>query len=86
MVDSPSGTEFIFLPYKRLIKCGSDINVCYNYYLFSSIGPADVEKCTPLGSAPLPVFGRGVVKICKGHYMDHNGLSHPIALEVEIIY
>ena len=86
MVDSLSGAESVFLPDKWLIDSGSDISICYNYDLFSCIGPADIEKCTPLGSTPLPVQGMGVVKICMGSYMDHNGLSHPVDLEIENVY
>ena len=86
MVDSLSGAESVFLPDKWLIDSGSDINICYNYDLFSCIGPADVEKCTPLDSTPLPILGKGVVKICVGICMDHTGLSHPVDLEIENVY
>ena len=64
MVDSLSGAESVFLPDKRLIDSGSDINICYNYDLFSYIGLSDIEQCTPLRSTPLPVQGKGVVKMC----------------------
>ena len=37
----------------------------------------------PLGSTPLPVLGKSGVKMCIGHYKDHNGLSHPVDLEIE---
>ena len=83
MVDSLSGAESVFLPDKWLIDSGSDINICYNYDLFSYIGPSDIEQCTPLGSTPLPVQGKGVVKMCVRNYMDHNGLSHSVDLEIE---
>ena len=86
MVDSLSGAESVFLPDKWLIDSGSDINICYNYELFSYIGPSDIEQCTPLGSTPLPVQGKGVVKMCVGNYMDHNGLNHPVDLEIENVY
>ena len=86
MVDSLSGTESVFLPDKWLVDSGSDINICYNYDLFSYIGPSDIEQCTPLGSTPLPVQGKGVVKMCVGNYVDHNGLSHPVDLEIENVY
>ena len=86
MVDSVSGTESVFLPDKWLVDSGSDINTCYNYDLFSYIGLSDIEQCTPLGSTPLPVQGKGVVKMCVGNYMDHNGLSHPVDLEIENVY
>ena len=86
MVDSLSGAESVFLPDKWLIDSGSDINICYNYDLFSYIGPSDIEQCTPLGSTPLPVQGKGVVKMCVGNYMDHNGLSHLVDLEIENVY
>ena len=83
MVDILSGAESVFLPHKWLIESGSDINLCYNYDMFSYIGPADIEKCTPLGRTPFPVLGKGVVKMCIGSYMDHNVLSHPVDLEIE---
>ena len=86
MVDSLSGTESVFLPNKWLIDSGSNINICYNYDLFSYIGPSDIEQCTPLGSTPLPVQGKGVVKICVGNYMDPNCLNHPVDLEIENVY
>ena len=86
MVDSLSGAESVFLPDKWLIDSGSDINICYNYDLSSYIGPSDIEQCTPLGSTPLQVRGKGVVKMCVGNYMDNNGLNHPVDLEIENVY
>ena len=82
-VDSLSGVESVVLPDKWLIDSGSDIHICYNYDLFSYMGLSDIEQCTPLGSTPLPVQGKGVVKMCAGNYMDHDGLSHPVDLEIE---
>ena len=86
MVDSLSGAESVFLPDKWLIDSGLDINICYNYDLFSHIGPSDNEQCTPVGSTPLPVQEKGVVKMCVENYMDHNGLSQPVDLETENVY
>ena len=86
MVDSLSGPESVFLPDKWLIDSGSVINICYNYDLFPYIGPSDIEQCTPLGGTALPVQGKGVVKMCVGNYMDQNGLSHPVDLEIENVY
>ena len=86
MEDSLSGAQSVFLSDNWLIENESDINICYNYDLFSYIVPADIEKCTPLGSTPLPVLGKGVVKMCVGSYMDNNGLSHPVHLEIENVY
>ena len=54
--------------------------------LFSYIGPSDIDICTQIGSNPLDVLGRGVVKMCVGHSVNHNGLSHPIDLEIEDVY
>ena len=51
-----------------------------------TLAPSDVDICTPIGSTPLDVLGRGVVKMCVGHYDDHDGLSHPIDLEIEDVY
>ena len=86
MVDGLSGAESVFLPDKWLIDSGSNINICYNYDLFSYIGPSNIEQCTPLGSTPLPVQGKGVVKMCMGNYMDHSGLSHAVDLAIENVY
>ena len=43
-------------------------------------------NCTPIGSTLLDVLGRGAVEMCVGHYVDHDGLSHPIDLEIEGVY
>ena len=84
MVDSLLGESSAFLLDKWLVDSGADLNICFNYELFSYIGPSDIDMCTPIGSTPLDVLGRGVVKMCVGHYVDHNGLSHPIDLEIEM--
>ena len=47
---------------------------------------SDVDICTPIRSNPLDELGRDVVKMCVGHYVDHNRLSHPIDLEIEDVY
>ena len=73
MVDSLPGESSTCLPDKWLVDSGADINICFNYELFSYIGPSDIEKCTPVGNTPLTVLGRGVVKMCEGHYVDHDG-------------
>ena len=86
MVDSLQGESSAFLPDKWLVDSGADLNICFNYELFSYIGPSDIDICTPIGSTPLHVLGRAVVKMCVGHYVDHNGLSHPIELEIEDVY
>ena len=85
MVDSLPGESSAFLPDKWLVDSGADLKTCFNYELFSYIGPSDVDICTPIGSTPLDGLGRGVVKICVGHY-DYNGLSHPIDLQIEDVY
>ena len=77
MLDSLPGESSAFLPDKWLVDSGADLNVCFNYELFSYIGPSDVDICTPIGSTPLDVLG---------HYVHHNGLSHPIDLEIEDVY
>ena len=86
MVDRLPGESSVFLPDKWLVESSADLNICFNYELFSYIGPSDVDICTPIGSTPLDVLGRGVVKMCVGHYVDHDGLSHPIDLEIEDVY
>ena len=86
MVDSLCGAESVFLPDKWSIDSGSDINICYNYDLFSYNGPSDIEQCTPLGSTPPPVQEKSFVKMCEENYTDHNGLSHPVDLETENVY
>ena len=86
IVDSLPGESSAFLPDKWLVDSGADLNICFNYELFSYTGPSDVDICTPIGNSPLDVLGRGVVKMCVGHYVIHNGLSHPIDLEIEDVY
>ena len=86
MVNSRSGAELGFLPDKWLIDSGSDINIFYNYELFLYISPAKIENCTPIGSMPLPVNSKGVVKMCVEQYTDHDGLSRPIDREIENVY
>lgn len=39
----------------------------------------------PIDSNPLTLQGKGVVKMCVGRCVDHDGLYHPIDLEVENI-
>ena len=75
-----------FLPDKWLVDSGTDLNICFHYALLSYIGPSDIDIYTPIGSTPLDVLGRGVVKMCVGQYVDHDGLSHPIDLEIEHVY
>ena len=86
MVDSLPGESSAFLPDKWLVNSGANLNICFNYELFSYIGPSDIDICTHIGSTPVDVLGRGVVKTCVGHYVDHDGLSHPIDLEIEDMY
>ena len=86
MVDSRPGESSAFLPDKWLLESGDYLNICFNYEWFSCIGPSDIDICTPIGSTPLDVFGGGVVKMCVGHYIDHDGLSHPIDLGIEDVY
>ena len=86
MVDSLPGESSAFLPDKWLEDSGADLNICFDDELFSYIGPSHIDICTPIGSTPLDVLGRGVVKMCVGHYVERNGLSHPIDLEIEDVY
>ena len=85
-MDSILGESSAFLPDKWLVDSGADLNICFKYDLFSYIGLSDVDVCTPIVSTRLDVLGRGVVKMCPGHYADHHGLSHPIDLEIEDVY
>ena len=57
---------------QQLVDSVANLNICFHYELFSYIGPSDVDICTPMGSTPIDVLGRGVVKMCVGHYVDHN--------------
>ena len=86
MMDSLCRAESVFLPDKWLIDSGSVMSICYHYELFSYIEPSDIEQCTPLGSTPLPVQGKGIVKMCVGNYMYHNGFDHQVDLEIENVY
>lgn len=49
-----------------LVDSSADINICFNYEWLSYINP-------PIGSTPMTVQGRGVVKMCVGQYVDHDG-------------
>ena len=66
-VDSLPGESSTFLPDKWLVDSGADLNVCFSYELFSYIGPSDIDICTLIGSTPLGLLGRGVVrgKLCR---------------------
>ena len=79
LIDSDSDINICCSDLFSYILCGFSLSLfCnYNYDLFSYIGPSDIEQCTPLGSKPLPVQGKDVVKMCVGNYMDHNGLATP---------
>ena len=61
---------------------------CFLSFVFLGVARRlELSPCnTPLGSTPLPVQGKGVVKTCVGNYMDHNGLNHPVDLEIENVY
>ena len=50
MVDSLPGESSAFLPDKWPVDSGADLSICFNYELFSYIGPSDVDICTPIGS------------------------------------
>ena len=62
------------------------LTICLNYELFSYIGLSDIDHYTPIGSTPPTIQGEGIVKMCFGCYVDHDGLKHPIDLEIETIY
>lgn len=73
------------MPDQWLADCVADINICFTHEMLSNFCPSDVDKRTPIGSTPMPVFGRGVVKMCMGHYVDHDGMCYPLDLEIEDI-
>lgn len=86
MVDTLSGTDSAFLTIQWRVDSGAHINICFNYELFPYMGPTDIDCCTPLGSTPMDVHGKGVVRMCVGRYVDKDGLHHPIDLEIEDVY
>ena len=85
MVDSLPGAEATFLPSKWLVESGFEINICFNYKQFY-ICPSDISECVPIGSEPVPVEGKGVVRMCVGQYVECNGLCHLIDLEIDDVY
>lgn len=39
-----------------------------------------------IGSEPIPVEGKGIVRMCVSQYKDNNGLDHPIDPEIEDVH
>ena len=66
MVDSLPCESSAFIPDKWLVDSGADLNICFNYEMFTYIGPSDVDICTSIGRTPLDVLGRDVLKMCTG--------------------
>ena len=62
MVDSLPTDSSAFLRDRWLVDSGANLKFCFNYELFLNIGPSDIEIFTPIGSTPLHVLGRCVVK------------------------
>ena len=88
MEDSPPGEKSTFLPNNWLIDSGAEISVCfdYNLLLFCEIGPADVDQCVPVSSAPIDILGKGTIRACAGTYVDFEGISRSFDLEVEDVH
>ena len=76
----------MFLPQNWLVDSGSDLNVCFNPEMFCAMTTPDISECTPVGSNPLEIRGKGIVRMCLGEMIDHNGIRHPIDLELEDVY
>ena len=86
MVDSLPGEKPMFLPHNWLIDSGAEISICFDYNQFCEIGPSDVDQCVPVGSAPIDFLGKGTIRICAGMYVDFEGISRSIDLEIEDMY
>ena len=40
----------------------------------------------PVGSAPIDILGKGTIRFCAGTYVDFEGISRSIDLEIEEVY
>ena len=58
-----------------MVHNGGDLNICFDYECFSYIGRSDIDICRPIGITPLDVLGGGVVNMCVGRYVNHDGES-----------
>ena len=86
MVDSLPGEKSTFHPRNWLIDSGADISVCFNYNQFCELGPSDVDQCVPVGSAQIDILGKGTIRVCAGTYVDFEGISRLIDLEIKDVY
>ena len=86
MVDSFPGDKSTYLPHNWLIDSGAEISVCFDYDQFCEIGPSVVDQCVPVGSAPIDILEKGTIRVCVGTYVDFEGISRSIVLEIEDVY
>ena len=84
MVDSLPGEKSAFLPHNWLVDSGAEVSVCYNK--FCEIGPSDVVQCVLVGSALTDILGKGTIFVCAGTYIDFDGTSRSIDLEIADVY
>ena len=86
IVNNMPGSHSPCLPMNLLVDSGSTISLVFNYELFTEIGVSDLENCTPVGSTPLPIHGKGTIKFQLGAYVDHLGQAHPTDIEIPDVY
>ena len=86
MVDMLSGEKSTFLPHNWLIDSGAEISVFFDYNQFCEIGPSDVDQCVLVGSAPIDILGKGTIRVCAGTFVDFEGISRSIDLEIEDVH
>ena len=86
MVDSLPGEKTAFLPHNWLVDSGAKISLCFDYNQVCEIGPSDVDQCVPVSSAPTDILGKGTIRFCAGTYVDFEGISRLIDLEIEDVY
>ena len=71
-----------FDPDHILNDSGSDISLVWNEDMLTCMEPCSLKQCTPVGSTPLSVQVKGVIRFNLGSYVDCHGQRHPLDLEV----
>ena len=86
MVDSLPSEKSAFLPHNWLVDSGAAKSLCFDYNQFCERGPSDADQCVPVGSAPINILGKGTIRFSAGTYVDFDGVSRSIDLEIKDVY
>ena len=86
LVESLPDEKSAFLPQNWLVDSGAEISVCFDYNQFCEIGPSCVDQCVPVGSVPIDIIKKGTIRFCAGTYVDFEGISRSVDLEIEDVY